>query len=110
MASTPEEWLPILAKRLEARTPKIQLLRGYADGDAPMPGMGKNVRASWVAFQTKARTNYGGLCVDSLASRMVVNGIRIGESEDSPALATARRILRDNRWDVQVSDALRDYL
>lgn len=110
MASTPEEWLPILAKRLEARMPKIQLLRGYADGDAPMPEMGKNVRASWVAFQKKARTNYGGLCVDSLANRMVVNGIRIGESEDSPALAAARRILRDNRWDVQVSDALRDYL
>lgn len=109
-AVTPDEWLPILTKRLDARQPRVTLLRSYATGNAPMPEMGNNVRASWAAFQKKARTNYGGLCVDSLANRMVVNGIAIGSSGNTNALSAARRILRDNRWDVQVADAIRDYL
>lgn len=110
MASTPEEWLPVLAKRLDDRQPRVGKLRSYANGQAPLPEMGRNVKASWQAFQRKARTNYGGLCVESLANRMVPNGIRIGSVEESEALVSARRILRDNRWDVQVSDAIRDYL
>jgi hypothetical protein len=110
MAVTPDEWLPILASRLDTAIPRYARLRAYANGDAPLPEMGKNVRESWTAFQMKARTNYGGLCVDSLANRLVVNGVRIGDSSTSDALTAAQRLLRDNRWDVQVSDAVRDYL
>jgi hypothetical protein len=110
MAVTPNEWLPILTKRLDERQARIALLRSYSNGNAPMPEMGANVKASWVAFQKKARTNYGGLCVDSLANRLIVNGVRIGETSTSEALTVAQRILRDNRWDIQVSDAVRDYL
>jgi hypothetical protein len=110
MAVTPDEWLRILAGRLDLATPRYARLRAYANGEAPLPEMGKNVQASWTAFQKKARTNYGGLCIDSLANRLVVNGVRIGEASVSDALTTAQRVLRDNRWDVQVSDAVRDYL
>lgn len=110
MATTPDEWLKVLAKRLDDRAPRIALLRSYTNGCAPLPEMGENVRASWEAFQKKARTNYGGRAVQSLAGRLRPNGLRLGNSETNPALLTARRIYRDNRLDVQVSQAIVDYL
>ncbi len=60
MATTPAEWLPILAKRLDGRQKRIAVNRSYANGNAPLPEMGKNTKATWVAFQKKARTNVGG--------------------------------------------------
>lgn len=108
--STPAEWLPVLAYRLDMRYARVVRLRGYANGEAPLPEMGPNTRASWIAFQRKARTDFGGLAVRSLANRLHPNGVRIGTSEDDPALATVRRIMRDNRWDVQVNSAIYDYL
>src|SRR5690606_10939540 len=47
MATTPAEWLPILAKRMDARAPRITLLRKWADGDAPLPELGRNTKAAW---------------------------------------------------------------
>lgn len=107
---TPDEWLPTLAKRLDERYPRVSRLRSYANGEPPMPEMGANVRASWLAFQAKACTNYGGLAVESLANRMIPNGIRVGRSDDSEAVDAARRIWRDNRMDVAIADAIRDVL
>lgn len=110
MPSTPAEWLPILAKRLDDRYPRIAWLRSYASNSPPMPEMGENVRASWVAFQRKACTGYGGLAVDSLANRIVPNGVRVGDSEENEIVEAARRIWRDNRLDVTFADAIKDYL
>lgn len=109
-ASTPEEWLPILAERLDRRYPRIAWLRSYVGTNPPMPEMGQNIRASWIAFQRKACTNYGGLAVESLANRMIPNGLRVGETDDNPIVTAARRIWRDNRMDVQIADTIRDVL
>lgn len=106
MTTTPDEWLPILTKRLDDRQPRIAKLRGYSNGNAPMPEMGKNTRASWVAFQKKARTDMGGLACASLAGRTVPNGLRIGDQRDSPALTALRRVWRDNRLNVVFADAI----
>jgi len=108
--TTPEEWLPILAKRLDQEFPRIHKLRNYNNGNAPLPEMGKNVKASWQAFQKKARTNFGGLARDSLAMRIKPNAVRVGDSTTSDAAVTARRIWRDNRLSVQFADAIIDYL
>jgi hypothetical protein len=119
LPTTPEAWLEILARRLDERYtgsniegeyPGVEKLRRYARGRADLPEMGKNVKASWEAFQKKARTNYGGAAVSSLANRISTNGLRIGESDKHPALAAARRLWRDNRLDVQVKEAIRDYI
>ncbi len=119
MPTTPDEWLPILAKRLDDRFieskrddayPGITRLRRYAHGKPDLPEMGKNLRASWEKFQKKARRNYGGLAVGSLADRCAFNGIRIGTSDDSPTIVAARRILRDNRADTQFAEAILDML
>ncbi len=110
MATTPAEWLPILAKRLDARQKRIAKNRSYANGNAPMPEMGANTRESWKAFQKKARTNYGGLTCESLGGRMVPNGVRVGTSTNSDAVLAARRVWRDNRLDVVFGDAIANML
>ncbi|MEV5042708.1 phage portal protein [Microbacterium sp. LMI1x-1-1.1] len=110
MASTPEEWLPILAKRMDARAPRIAELRRYASGDAPVPEMGANTKASWAAFQRKARTNYAGLACQSLAGRIVPTGVSVGASQTNPAVVALRRIWRDNRLSIVFADAIRNML
>lgn len=110
MATTPAEWLPILAKRLDARQKRIALNRSYSNGHAPLPEMGANTKASWKAFQKKARTNYGGLACESLGGRMVPNGVRVGASMSNPAVLAARRVWRDNRLDVVFGDAISNML
>jgi hypothetical protein len=110
VATTPAEWLPILAKRLDGRQKRIAVNRSYANGNAPLPEMGKNTKATWVAFQKKARTNVGGLTCESLGGRMVPNGVRVGTSSDTPGVLTARRVWRDNRLDVVFADAISNML
>ena len=106
MATTPDEWLALLTKKLDARQPKIALNRKYASGDAPMPEMGANVKASWVSFQKKARTDMGGLLCSSLSGRIVPNGVIVGDSRDSAATVALRRVMRDNRLAVVFADAI----
>jgi hypothetical protein len=108
--TTPDEWLPVLTKRLDARLPSIRKARDYANGRAPLPEMGAHTRASWEAFQRKARTNYGGLAVGSLGDRIRPNGIVVGDDATSEASARARRIWRNNRLDLQVASFVEDYL
>ena len=110
MARMPEEWLPILAKRMDSRAAKIAELRSYASGNAPMPEMGPNTREAWVAFQKKARTNYAGLACQSLAGRIVPTGVRVGSSRTSPAVVALRKVWRDNRLSVVFADAVRTML
>lgn len=110
MARTADEWLPILAKRLDDRRPKIEKDRKYAAGDGPLPEMGKNLKASWERFQRKAMRNLGGLAIASLGDRIVPNGCRVGEDDKSEASARLRTLWRDNRLDVAFDDAIDDYL
>lgn len=110
MPTTPEEWLPILAKRLDDRQRPVAWLRSYTNGNAPLPEMGKNTRATWIAFQKKARTNFGGIACRSHANRIVLRGVRVGSDDQSEASAAARRIARDNRLPMQVSTAVWDML
>lgn len=110
MLETPSEWLPVLAKRLDARQPTIGRLRSYADGNAPLPEMGPNTRATWLAFQKKARTNFGGIACQSHANRIRARGVRVGDDDQSAASLAARRIYRDNRLPMQIMDAVWDML
>lgn len=108
MARTASEWLPILAKRLDDRRPRIDELRSYVNGEAPLPEMGTNLRASWEKFQKKARANLGALSVDSLSNRMVAVGTQVGQSNQDDD--RVRAIWRRNRLDVCVPDTIRDAL
>ncbi|WP_457149781.1 phage portal protein [Mycobacteroides abscessus] len=108
MASTPEEWLPILTKRIDDNMPRVRLLERYVSGDAPLPEQSKNTKASWKAFQKMSRTNWGMLIRDSVSDRIVPNGITVDGSADSETAKQAQRIYRDNRMDAVVRQWL-DY-
>lgn len=110
MPTTATEWLPVLAAQMDAEAPEIAKLRGYCSGNAPLPEMGRNLRASWVAFQKKARIDYGGLAVRALQSRIRPNGFRVGDNADDPAAIAAERICRDNRFYLQIKTATTDRL
>lgn len=105
---TPEDWLPVLTRRLDDRRSRIDLLRSYTNGNAPLPEMGRNVRVAWERFQRKARTNFGDLIVEALAERLIPNGVRVGQASTDDD--TARQIWRANRMDVAVADTIRDML
>lgn len=105
---TPADWLPVLADRLDKRMPRVSLLRSYVNGQAPLPEMGRNTRAAWIAFQKKARTNFGGIACSSHADRIRAQGVRVGSDDRSDSSLAARRIWRDNRLAVQISDAVWD--
>lgn len=106
MARTPEQWLVVLTKRLDARMPYVTLMRRYRNGDAPLPEMGPNLRASWLAFQRKARANWGGYAVEARADRIVYAGVTVGGSVASDEAKAAARIVRDNRLEVAFADAI----
>ena len=110
MARTPEQWLEVLAKSLDQRRPYIDLMRRYANGNAPLPEMGKNLRASWEAFQRKSRANWGGFAVEARSDRIVYSGVTVGGSVDSDEAKAAARIARDNRLEVAFADAITDCL
>lgn len=110
MLVTPDDWLPVLAKQLDDDADRLKRLRAYCNGDAPLPEMGKNLRASWKAFQKKARIDYGGLAVRALKNRIRPNGLRVGDDSNDPVAVAAQRIWRDNRLDSQFSAAIDDRL
>lgn len=113
---TPEDWLPVLAARLDAETAGtadrlgIKKLRDYATGTAPVPEGRKNLQESWQAFQKKARTNYGGLAVETVASRIIPLSVTVGDDDQSDLSVAARRVWRDNRMRSQIRSLVRDRL
>jgi len=107
---TPEQWLPLLAQRLDNDAPRVRLLRSYMDGNAPLPEGRDNVRESWKRFQRDARTNWGQLILEAVTDRIVPKGITVGGDSQSDIAVQASRIWRDNRMDSVFAQWLRDGL
>ena len=106
MPTTPDEWLPVLTKKLDARQPRIAKLRNYSNGDAVLPEMGKNLKASWEAFQKKARTDMAGTLCASMSGRIIPRAVVVGSTSQNPAVEAARLVWRNNRLYVVFSDAI----
>lgn len=108
MALTVEQWLADLTQQMDVRRARLNLLRSYLTGDAPLPEGTEGCRDAYLALQRKSRTNFAELVVDSVADRMRVSGFQVGESsEDDDA---AREIWEHNRMDVGSADVHRDML
>lgn len=108
MPRTLAQWADFLTRRMDQARPRLDRLRSYTNGNAPLPEMGPNLKKSWQNFQRRALANSGALIVDSLVERLKPNGILVGDSPDDPRAVQARRIWRDNRLDVAFKDAARD--
>lgn len=106
MALTPEQWLSRLSAALDARASRLANLRGYMDGNAPLPEGAEGMRDAYKQFQHKARTNFGELVVDAVVERMVPSGFSVGgASEDDDQV---RAIWRRNWLQVGFADVVRD--
>ena len=103
-------WLPILTKRLDAARPRIELLRSYREGDAPLPELTANTRAGWQKFQRESRTNWADSIITSVADRIVPLGIQVAGSTESDEARRAQHIWRDNRMEIIVPEFVRDGL
>jgi len=106
--STPEEWLALLAARLDERQGRLQVLRDYLNGNPPLPEGVVNDEDAYQQFQPKSRTNFAELVVDAVAERMRIGGFQVGtDSDDDDA---ARAVWRRNMLDVGSADIHRDML
>ena len=104
---SPEEWLKVLARRLDLRRNHVEKLRSYSDGNSPLPEMSDETREAWVRFQKRARTNWGDLVVSSVVDRLVPNGITVKGDPKNEQAKLAQRIYRDNRMDSVIKDWFR---
>lgn len=104
---TPEEWLKVLTRRADQDWSRIQRLRSYSDGNAPMPEMGENTREAWIKFQKSARTNWGLLITEAVVNRCIPIGITVGGSHDSDIAKQAQAIWVRNRMVTVFRDWLR---
>ena len=108
MARTPEQWLDFLAQQMDTRRPRLNELRAYLTGDAPLPDGAEECRDAYLALQKKARTNFAELVVESVADRMRVSGFQVGESAEDDD--TARELWEFNHMDTGSADVHRDML
>lgn len=106
MALTPDGWLWRLAQQMDVRRSRIDTLRSYMDGNAPLPEGADGCREAYQKFQRKARTNFGELVVDAVAERMCVTGFQVADEDNSAAW----QIWKRNRMAVKSFDAFRDML
>jgi len=105
MALTPDQWLKRLSMAMDASGKRIQNLRNYANGNAPLPEGADNMRAAYQSFQKKARTNFGELVVDAVVERMIPAGFTVGDADNDELL---HNIWDRNQLQVGVADVLRD--
>lgn len=106
MTMSPDQWLARLTKAMDERASRLQTLRCYMNGDAPLPEGAEGCRDAYKAFQRKARTNFGELVVDAVVERMIPSGFTVGgKPEDDDRV---RAIWKRNRLQIGVADVLRD--
>lgn len=99
------EWFTVLARRHDERAPRLEELRSYTNGNPPLPETGAAHRKTWQQFQKRACLDLGGLIVSSAANRIRYAGVVIGD-ERTDLEKRVGRILRDNRFESVLSDAV----
>lgn len=97
---TPSDWLNVLTRRVDFGWVRVELLRAYVDGNAPMPELTKNTKEAWAKFQREARTNWGALIIESVVNRIIPNGITVDGDNDSKLAKQAQAIWTRNRMDA----------
>lgn len=106
MSLSPLWWLNHLTARMDNRRPRLDLLRRYLDGDAPLPDGAENCRDAYIGFQKKARSNYAENVTDAVTDRMTVSQFRVGDNAQDDD--RARKIWKRNKLGIWSSDVHRD--
>lgn len=96
-----------LARKLELRQPRLDLLDSYLRGDPPLPEGADAARKAYVHIQKKARLNLAELSVEAVLDRMVPTGFQTGVTGDTAGDARARDIWVANGLDVEATEVHR---
>lgn len=106
--NSPGWWMQRLYDDMQLRITRLNKLRSYMDGNAPLPEGAEGLREAYWSFQKKARTNFGALVVEAPQERMSVCGFRIGDATELSK--TANRIWSANELDTFAGDVHTDML
>lgn len=106
VSRSPGWWLSRLARKLEARQTRLDLLDRYLRGDPPLPEGAESARKAYISIQKKARLNLAELAVEAVLDRMVPTGFQIG-AEDKAGDAKVRKIWTANSLDVESTEVHR---
>lgn len=107
---SPGWWLERLARKLESRQPRLEVLQRRFEGDPPMPEGAESAGKAYKAFQAKARTNFAELVVEAVADRMKVAGFRTGAGADENGDLAARELWEANGLDVEAAEITETFL
>lgn len=97
---SPGWWLKKLLDDLGSRQDRLNLLDQYYLGVQPAP-WGPTTTEAYQRFQSKARTNFASLVVESTRNRMKVTGFRTGVGGDEFGDREADRIWRANNMGLR---------
>lgn len=106
VARSPGWWLARLARKLESRQERLDLLDSYLRGDPPLPEGAEAARKAYISIQKKARLNLAELAVEAVLDRMVPTGFQIG-ADDKAGDAKVRKIWTANSLDVESTEVHR---
>lgn len=104
---SPGWWMHRLARKLEGRQERLELLDAYLRGDPPLPEGATNARKAYEYIQKKARLNLAELAVEAVLDRMVPLGFQTGASGDENGDAKAREIWVANGLEVESTEVHR---
>lgn len=97
-----------LSDALIAKQARLDGLKRYIEGDAPLPEGAQAMREAYREFQRKSRTNFAEIVVEAVQERMTPNGFVVGD--DDALDAQARLIWTVNEMDTQAADVHNDML
>ena len=99
MPTTPDEWLPVLEKRLDARRPSVELYENYYAGRHRLSFVSSRFRETFGSLFQAFSDNWCALVVDASVERLGVEGFRFGAEADADEDAWA--IWQANDLDAQ---------
>lgn len=103
---SPGWWLNRLSLKLTGRLKRLNQLNEYYVGNPPLPEGSENMRAAYIAFQKKSRTNYAELIVEALRERCIITGFRTAAAGDENGDLEAWRMWKNVGMQVEMADVL----
>ncbi len=109
---SPGWWLQRLFNMLTDRRRRVRLqrLRDYHRGNAPLPAGAENAREAYEAFQKLARTNFAELIVSAMSERMMPSGFRSSVDDDASGDAAVGKLWKRTGLAVTSADVHDDML
>lgn len=107
MARTPDEWLQHLLRELVDQKKHVDSMEAWYGGAHPLPAASASNSDLYRRFQKMSQSNYLQQVVNAVASRMSVDGIRMGDpTADEDAWAMWQRSHMDASQTMLLETAL----